>query len=204
MSCRVALLRMQRQGIIKLPPVQGRWWLNILKRGKAKHPPVIVEKGVEGESEAIECELSELGEIKIIKVSSRYSKSHGQGHLYEYLQTKEVVGVQTVRVPRKQNQPSREAKLEIRFAEVTLKPPQGKKKLSELTICAVLAKETEVSDLSAPACATADRCNAQSGGVEALEWMLLTTCEVKTFEQAVEKLQWYCIRWGIEIYHTGY
>ena len=108
----------------------------------------------------------------------------GQGHLYEYLQTKEVAGVQTVRVPRKQNQPAREAKLEIRCAEVTLRPPQGKEQLGELTIGAVLARETEVPH-----------------GVEALEWMLLTTCEVKTFEQAVEKLQWYCIRWGIEIYH---
>ena len=110
--------------------------------------------------------------------------AEGQGHLYEYLQTREVAGVQTVRVPRKQSQPAREAKLEIRFAEVTLRPPQGKKELGELTVCAVYAKETEVPD-----------------GVEALEWMLLTTCEVKIFEQAVEKLQWYCLRWGIEIYH---
>ena len=192
---------MHRQGCINLPPAQERRWLNYPKRCDDKHLSACNAQAGEQESEAIECDLSELGEIRIIKVSSKYSKSHGQGPLYEYLQTKEVVGVQTVRVPRKQNQPSREAKLEIRFAEVTLKPPQGKKKLSELTICAVLAKETEVSDLSAPACATADRCNAQSGGVEALEWMLLTTCEVKTFEQAVEKLQWYCIRWGIEIYH---
>ena len=98
--------------------------------------------------------------------------AEGQGHLYEYLQTREVAGVQTVRVPRKQSQPAREAKLEIRFAEVTLRPPQGKKELGELTVCAVYAKETEVPD-----------------GVEALEWMLLTTCEVKIFEQAAEKLQ---------------
>lgn len=108
----------------------------------------------------------------------------GQGHLYEHLQAKEVAGVQTVRVPRKQSQPAREAKLDIRFGEVTLAPPQGKKELGELTICAVYARETEVPN-----------------GVEALEWMLLTTYEVKTFEQAVEKMQWYCLRWGIEIYH---
>jgi len=88
----------------------------------------------------------------------------GQGHLYEYLQTKEFAGIQTVRVPRKQNQPAREAKLEIRFGEVTLRPPQGKKQLGELTVCVVLARETWVPN-----------------GVEALEWMLLTTCEVKTF-----------------------
>jgi len=31
--------------------------------------------------------------------------------------------------------------------------------------------------------------------------MLLTTLEVKDFEQACEKLIWYTKRWGIEIYH---
>ncbi len=38
-------------------------------------------------------------------------------------------------------------------------------------------------------------------GVEGLKWILLTTCEVRRFEQAIEKLQWYCLRLGIEIYH---
>src|SRR5438067_529833 len=32
-------------------------------------------------------------------------------------------------------------------------------------------------------------------------WMLLTTCRVCTFEDAIEKLAWYTKRWGIEIYH---
>ena len=120
----------------------------------------------------------------LVRAEQNRLLADGQGHLYEYIQTKEVAGIQTIGVPRKQNQPAREAKLEIRFAEVTLRPPQGKKQLGELTVCVVLARETEVPN-----------------GVEALEWMLLTTCEVKTFEQAVEKLEWYCIRWGIEIYH---
>jgi hypothetical protein len=31
--------------------------------------------------------------------------------------------------------------------------------------------------------------------------MLLTTCAVECFEQAVEKLAWYTQRWGIEVYH---
>ncbi len=32
-------------------------------------------------------------------------------------------------------------------------------------------------------------------------WLLLTTLEVTAFEQAVEKLEWYVGRWGIEVYH---
>ena len=53
-----------------------------------------------------------------------------------------------------------------------------------MTIFAIVAEEIEAPE-----------------GVEGLKWILLTTCDVKTFEQAVEKLRWYCIRWGIEIYH---
>ena len=31
--------------------------------------------------------------------------------------------------------------------------------------------------------------------------MLLTTLRVRSFEDAVEKTEWYCLRWGIEVYH---
>ncbi len=36
---------------------------------------------------------------------------------------------------------------------------------------------------------------------EAVEWMLLTTLEVNSFEQVLEKIDWYNRRWGIEEYH---
>ena len=38
-------------------------------------------------------------------------------------------------------------------------------------------------------------------GVKPLEWMLLTTIPVVSFEQALEKLMWYTRRWGIEVFH---
>jgi hypothetical protein len=76
------------------------------------------------------------------------------------------------------------AQLEIRFARVSLKPPPRKKNLPDLTIWAVLAREINPPE-----------------GVDTLEWMLLTTMEVNTFDQAVEKLIWYTVRWGIEVYH---
>ena len=37
-------------------------------------------------------------------------------------------------------------------------------------------------------------------GCEGLEWMLLTNIPVLTFEEAVEKMEWYCLRWRIEVY----
>jgi hypothetical protein len=34
-----------------------------------------------------------------------------------------------------------------------------------------------------------------------LQWLLITTLAVDTFEDAVEKLNWYALRYWIEVYH---
>jgi hypothetical protein len=120
----------------------------------------------------------------LIRAEHNRLLADGQGKLHEHIFLQESAGIQVVHVPRKGKQAAREAKLEIRFTEVKLKPPQDKKELGELSVYAIAAEETEVPE-----------------GIKGLRWILLSTCEVKTFEEAVEKLRWYCIRWGIEIYH---
>ena len=32
-----------------------------------------------------------------------------------------------------------------------------------------------------------------------MEWLLLTTVAVETVDDAIERVQWYACRWGIEI-----
>ena len=34
-----------------------------------------------------------------------------------------------------------------------------------------------------------------------IEWMLLTNIAVTSFKQALEKVNWYCRRWQIEVFH---
>jgi hypothetical protein len=109
----------------------------------------------------------------------------GQGHLWDHVKGQPLAGRQEVHVPRRGNRPARVAQLEIRFAAVKLKPPKSKKALGELLVWAVLAEEV----------------NAAPEVKEPLQWLLLTTLAVETFEQAVEKLDWYVARWGIEVYH---
>jgi hypothetical protein len=104
--------------------------------------------------------------------------------LWEKVNEQEVAGIQEVHVPRRGRRPARVARLEVRFAQITLKPPIRKPKLQELTIWAVLAQEVDAPE-----------------DVEPIEWMLLTTCQVTTFGEAIEKLAWYALRWGIEVYH---
>ena len=108
----------------------------------------------------------------------------GQGHLWTIVQQQPRAGIQPLHVPRRHQRAARDADLELRYAEVTLKPPHGKSRYGPLKLWAVLAQE-----VNAPA------------GIEPLEWMLLTTCRVDDFNDAIEKIDWYTKRWCIEIYH---
>jgi hypothetical protein len=42
--------------------------------------------------------------------------------------------------------------------------------------------------------------NDPPAGEEAIEWMLLTSLPVQSFDEACEKVRWYCLRWRIEMY----
>ena len=108
----------------------------------------------------------------------------GQGHLWPLVEHQPLAGIRKIHVPRRKTQPAREAWLEIRFAELTLKPPHGKSRYSSLRLWAVLAQEVDAPE-----------------GIEPLSWMLLTTCRVTHLAEATEKLDWYAKRWCIEIYH---
>ena len=106
------------------------------------------------------------------------------GYLWEQMAAQPVAGIQAVQVPRRTNRAARTAHLEVRFGAVELRAPQTRAKLPNVKLRAVWARESD-----APA------------GIEPVEWMLLTTLAVETFEQACEKLEWYTRRWGIEVFH---
>ena len=107
-----------------------------------------------------------------------------EGSVWENLAKKRCQGIHALTVPRRGNRAARKASLEVRFAEVCLRPPGKKKGLDELTVRVILAEEK-----NPPA------------GINPLKWMLLTTLPVRTLKEAIEKLQWYAKRWGIEVYH---
>lgn len=106
------------------------------------------------------------------------------GSLWTYMTTQALAGTQTLRIPRRHNQPARTARLEIRFAQVELRAPKRKRELPTVRVWAVWAHECEAPER-----------------VKALDWMLLTTVAVNDFEEALERLAWYRRRWGIEVYH---
>ena len=106
-----------------------------------------------------------------------------QHTLWPTLQAQATAGTQIVQVPRQGSRAAREAALSVRFAKVELCAP-ARRAGKNTAVWAVLAHEQD-----APA------------GVTPLEWMLLTTLPVDSFEQAIEKLHWYTRRWTIEVLH---
>ena len=91
-----------------------------------------------------------------------------------------------IAVPRHGKQPAREATLSLRYCPLTLYPPRHRKAegLPAVTLWVVLVREVDAPD-----------------EVDPIEWLLWTTVEVKTVEDAIERVQWYSCRWGIETWH---
>lgn len=143
-----------------------------------------------GDREADIYELFELaqknpeGPKLLIRAEHDRALLNDQKHLWDYMLNQAVSGIQKIIVPRKGSQPSREAELEIRYGLAELKPPRGKKTSSNIKVWVILACEKEPIETVTP-----------------LEWMLITTIPINTFEESVEKLGWYTKRWGIEVYH---
>jgi len=104
--------------------------------------------------------------------------------LWAKLRAVPVAGHFEVLVPRKSTRPARQAQLAVRYAAVTLRPPK-ESKLTAVPVWAVYAREVD-HGAEVP---------------EPLEWMLLTTVGVASLEDALERLRWYTLRWGIEVYH---
>jgi Transposase DNA-binding/Transposase Tn5 dimerisation domain len=84
---------------------------------------------------------------------------------------------------RRQNRETRRAKVEVRAATVTLRPPvRPDRKLPPVTVNVVLVREPD-----------------PPVGEVRVEWILVTTLPIDTLEQARMVVEYYCIRWSIEV-----
>ncbi|KKL52314.1 hypothetical protein LCGC14_2286700 [marine sediment metagenome] len=85
---------------------------------------------------------------------------------------------------RRQPRKSRRAKMEVRAARVTLRAPwRHDRKLADISINVVL-----VSEVDPPA------------GDTPVEWILLTSLPIDKVKQVLTIIQYYCVRWMIEVF----
>jgi hypothetical protein len=87
-------------------------------------------------------------------------------------------------VPATPERTARKVKQTVRSRRVCLKPPKRTGcKLLPVEVNVVLCSETKPPK-----------------GEKALQWLLLTSVEMKTAERALEVVQWYLCRWQIEVF----
>jgi hypothetical protein len=93
-------------------------------------------------------------------------------------------GFYRIRVRNRKGEES-EAVLEIRYRRMCLQTPKGKKeRYPQQTVTVIEAREQETPP---------DR--------ERIDWKLITDLAVSSRREAVEKVQWYALRWRIEVFH---
>jgi Transposase DNA-binding/Transposase DDE domain len=95
-------------------------------------------------------------------------------------------GVKVLTVPAERGRPEREALVNISWSQVTIQPPADGTALYQtgMKVSVVRVWEPEPPE-----------------GVEALEWILVTSITVNTIDDAWQRVTWYKWRWLIEDFH---
>lgn len=110
------------------------------------------------------------------------------GKVWATVSAAPVRGQLRVHVPAKHDEPERDAIVDMRCCQVTLKPPWRLKRPDQEPLPPITLDVVLVQEVHPPA------------QVTPLEWLLLTNVPVQTFADAVERVKWYRCRWHIEVY----
>jgi hypothetical protein len=131
-------------------------------------------------------DVPELSRVHLL-VRARHDRPLAdQPHtLWQAVGRRPVAATLAVWVGRRGDQPSRTAKLDIRFCPVSLKAPRSKTRRPDISLWAVEARESSPTPK----------------GHARILWRLLTTLPVPDAPSAVEKVRWYAQRWQIEVLH---
>jgi len=166
-------------------------WLRSFKKAAQVQklcPETILVVMGDRESDIYELFLEANKEADGPKVLVRAEKSRkrkvDQEFLWEFMAKQKVAGSLKIHVPHRGSRKARDAWIDVRFAEVTLKSPKRLRSGPSIRVWTVYVREKALKTVTSP-----------------IEWMLLTTVEVRTFQQAQKRVEWYSGRWGIEVYH---
>jgi len=124
------------------------------------------------------------GASLLIRVLHNRNLVGSKRRLFAHLAHLPPAGTVPIQVPRRRGQAARTARLEVRFGEVEVRAPKGKGQQSGQRVWVIEAREPR-----------------RSKSPTAILWRLLSTEPIRTLDEAIERLRWYCVRWGIEVFH---
>jgi len=162
-------------------------WLENLRQSTAliKNPEDCVHIG-DRESDIFELFYlaDELGTNFLVRTCvDRLAQDAGTSVAAEMKKAR-VKGQHRIQARNKQGE-SYEAELDIKFEQLQVLPPEAKwKDYTDLTLTVIHASE-----------------RATPRGRDKIVWKLITNLPVKSLKGAIEKINWYAMRWKIEVFH---
>lgn len=126
----------------------------------------------------------------IVRASHDRRLKDATEELFEHVGNEKNIGTYKVEIAQKAQRKKRTVELEVRAKEVTLKPPKRRAdaltKLQEITLNVVIVKEKEPST------------------EQVLEWVLLTTEPISSFDEVRKITRYYELRWRVEDFHKAW
>lgn len=130
---------------------------------------------------------------RTINRKSRYAEKNVE-KLWEHMRKQPETGSYVLEIAKRsktkhaKERKARTATVSVRFGSFTLNPPRNNirhssENLSDIEMYAIYVLETNPPD-----------------NEDAVEWMLLTNLPIISYEDAYEKVLWYCLRWRIEMF----
>jgi hypothetical protein len=130
------------------------------------------------------CAAQQIGTHFLVRTCVDRLAGDGDHTIAEEMDEVAVKGLHRVEVRDSNGDPD-EAVLEIRYRKIRVLPPIGKqKRYPALTLTVIHAEE-----------------RGTPKNRKKIEWKLITDLLVQSRQDAVEKLEWYALRWKIEVFH---
>nr|MBF6615022.1 IS4 family transposase [Chloroflexota bacterium] len=120
--------------------------------------------------------------------SQRPAGQEAPEHLFEVVRSWPSQGQRDLELDGNQKRHGRTAHLCVSWGKLRLWPPDGEEGKGERPMVVTVVRTWEPHPPE---------------GVEALEWLLLTSVETESEAQAWERVEWYRMRWLVEDYHQG-
>jgi hypothetical protein len=130
------------------------------------------------------CTAQELGTHFLVRTCVDRLAGDGDHTIADEMDEVGAKGLHCIEVRDNNGDPAG-AVLEIKYRRIRILPPIGKQnRYPALTLTVIHAEERETPK-----------------NRKKIEWKLITDLPVRSYREAVEKLEWYAMRWKIEVFH---
>ena len=163
-----------------------RWIENLKQSTKQLNDPKRCVHIGDRESDIYElyCSAKRLNTHFVVRTSVDRLAGDGEHTIADEMNKLKKKGTYTIEIEDKKRKKIK-VKLDIKFKKIKVLPPIGKqKKYPELLLSVIYAEEKK-----------------KPSNREKINWKLITNLSVNTLQEAIEKINWYAMRWKIETFH---